>query len=521
MFPRKTSALITPLALFAATWSLSVSAPVHAAPPLLIPRPKKITATEGASYVLPASPRIVIAKDATVGEKRAAFLLKNELKVYYGRTATTVTVPRAALAAQKSGIVIGDKTAAPPPPNPEGYTINATASRVALAGRDSAGSYWAAQTLVQLFDKNGAGKTIVHPARIVDYPSLKLRGVHLFYGKDALPFQKKLIDRVFARYKMNALFIQAEQVRWNHDPEVAPAWAGNKADLKTQIAYAKAHGITMYPLVQGYGHMEWLFNKADNKKYAEDPDKPYAVNFSDPAAVKYVEGFITEADDLFHAPAFHVGLDEVHMRGRMPYRSKGKTFPQLYVGAVKHYKTLFAKRGKPIYIWADMGLFPKEVSPDFGTARTPAEAKAVRDGLPRDIYLANWQYGERDVYPSMDLYKKEGFKNLIATTWNRPGNIPGFSKKMVEIGGIGAIQSTWAGYESKESQLSNADWRPQFTAFVLAAEYFWNGGTGPAPEKLPYNWNTVFAKSYAGVSASDAVAYKPGAGAKSVASRKR
>ncbi|MBC7806058.1 MAG: hypothetical protein H7145_07890 [Akkermansiaceae bacterium] len=498
----------------------SLGAPVQAEVPLLIPRPKKITATDGASFLLSATPRIVIAKNATVGEKRAAQLLKQEISLHYGRKATTVVVPRAQLSRETNAVVIGDKTSAPPPAKPEGYGVNASAKRVALAGRDDAGTYWAAQTVSQLIGKNAAGKPGIHAAKISDWPSLKLRGVHLFHGQSALPFQNKLVERVFSRYKMNAMFLQVEQVRWDHDPDVAPSWAGNKADLKKGIAFAKARYVTAYPLVQGYGHMEWLFSKADNKKYAEDPEKPYAVNFSDPAAVKYVEGFITEADDLFQAPAFHVGLDEVTMRGRFPYRSKGKTFPQLYVGAVKHYKSLFAKRGKPIFIWADMGLFPKEVSPDFGTARTPEEAKAVRDGLPRDVILANWQYGERDVYPSMDLYKREGFKNLVATTWNRPGNIPGFSKKMVAIGGMGAIQSTWAGYESKESQLADPKMRPQFTAFVLAAEYFWNGGTGPAPKQLPYNWDTVFARSYAGASASDSVAYRP-AKRRAVVARKK
>ncbi len=493
---------------------------VHAAPPLLIPRPKQITATEGVPFALPAVPRIVIALDATTAEKRAAELLKKEMSLYYGRKATTVTVPRAQLSSQTHAIVIGDRAAAPPPARPEGYGVNATRMRVAFAGRDDAGTYWAAQTVAQLLQQGAGGEPVIRAAKITDWPSMRLRGVHLFHGQNALPFQEKLIERVLSRYKMNSLFLEVEQVRWDHDPSVAPSWAGTKADLKKEIAFAKARYVTPYPLVQGYGHMEWMFNKPQNKKYAEDPDKPYAVNFTDPEAVKYVEGFITEADDLFQAPAFHVGMDEVTMRGRFPYRSKNKTFPQLYGGAVRHYQDLFKKRGKPIFIWADMGLFPADVTPDFGTARTSAEAKAVRDGLPRDVILANWQYGERDVYPSMDLYKKEGFKNLVATTWNRPGNISGFSKKIAQIGGMGAIQSTWAGYESSESQLADPKMRPQFTAFILAAEYFWNGGTGPAPAKLPYNWDAVFARSYAGASASDGVAYHAAKGRAVVARRK-
>src|SRR5262249_46491267 len=147
-------------------------------------------------------------------------------------------------------------------------------------------------------DRNGP---FAPSAQIEDWPTLSLRAVHLFHGKEALPFHEKLIDRVFSPLKVNALFLQAEQVRWDHDPQVAPIWAGTKDQVKAEIAFARAHGLTVYPLVQSYGHMEWLFTHEANRAYAEDPDTPYALNFTDPTAVKYLEGFEDEADRLFGA----------------------------------------------------------------------------------------------------------------------------------------------------------------------------------------------------------------------------
>ena len=60
---------------------------------------------------------------------------------------------------------------------------------------------------------------------------------------------------------------------------------------------------------------------------------------------------------------------------------------------------------------------------------------------------------------------------------------------------MGCLQTTWCGYESNESVLDTEE-RRQFTAMVLAAEYFWNGGKGPTPDKLPYDPAEVFRRQF-------------------------
>jgi hypothetical protein len=480
--------------------------PVPSATPLVIPRPKEMT-TAGAPFRLTKRTSLVVAPNAAPEAKRAAELIRREVKARFGTDLPVLTAPLPYDASQSAlSVALVDASGggeAPsvesipaPPAKPEGYAVAVEPQRVLFAGKDGAGVFWGAQTLVQLLAADDQG-AFVRAVRVTDWPSLALRSVHLFHGQNALPFHEKLIDRIYSRFKMNALFIQAEQVRWDHDPAVAPNWAGTKAALAEEIKYAKERGITMYPLVQSYGHMEWLFNKGDNKKYAEDPETPYAVNFTDPAAVKYLEGFNAEADDLFGAPAFHIGLDEVTMRGRFPFRSAPKTFPELYVTAVTHWNDFFKKRGKPVYMWADMALHPSEVRPDFGTAPSAADAKAVREGLPKDIIMVDWQYGGRDEFPSLKLLKDAGFSKVVAATWFNPDNIRGFAKAAAKVGAYGAMQTTWAGYESNETVL-DGEQRKQFEAMVLAAEYFWNGGDGPAPNELPYRAPEVFAQQWAG-----------------------
>ena len=478
-------------------------APTLPAAPLILPRPKEMRMETDARAFRPnAQTRLVVRDGATPDDRRGASLVQTEIQTRFGFAPAIV---EARLAGDFANVVVfgepGNATgkakallAGLPPAHPEGYTVAVSPQTVVVAGNDPAGTLWGAQTLIQLLAADTTGP-LVRPAAIHDWPTLSVRGVHLFYGQNALPFQEKLIDRVLTRFKMNALFMQAEQVRWDTDPAVAPSWAGRKADIKTEIAYAHDRGMTLYPLLQSYGHMEWLFNKPANRAFAEDPETPYAVNLTNPDAVQYLEKFNAEADDLFAAPAFHVGMDEVTMRGRFPYQSKGRTFADLYVSGAKHWHDFFAARGKQMWMWADMALFADDVRPTFGTAPSAADAAAVRKGLPKDIVMVDWQYGALDRFPSLQRLKDAGFTKLVGATWFNPGNIQNFSRALAQIGGLGAIQTTWAGYESSEAVLSTPN-RKQFTAMVLAADYFWNGGAGPAPDKLPYDWNEVFARQW-------------------------
>ncbi|MFM7320859.1 MAG: glycoside hydrolase family 20 zincin-like fold domain-containing protein, partial [Armatimonadota bacterium] len=442
---------------------------VEPPPPILLPTPKRRVDRPGVFRLRPDTP-VVAAADAPSTRRLLAVL-----------EALIGSPPRRVDRPPTTGpcIVLGDPNLAPPP-NPEGYVLQATPNRISLSGRDPAGLGWAVETFTQLATADSAGP-LLHCTRIDDWPSLAFRGVHLFHGKDALPFHRKLIDRVLAPGKLNRLLIQCEQVRWNADPTVAPTWAGTPDQIREECAFARSRGIAVHPLVQGYGHMEWLFSKPANRNFAEDPETPYAVHFEDPGARGYLERFIEEANAVFSAGATHVGLDEVTMRGRFPYRSAGRGFSELFATAAKHWRDFLAARGAETWMWADMLLHPTEVAPCFGTAPTPEDARAVRSALPKDIVLFDWQYEPRPRYPSLDLLRREGFGRRVAATWFDPEGIRSFAAAAVANDAWGALQTTWCGYESKEAVLETSE-RRQFTAMVAAAEHFWNGGATRLPE---------------------------------------
>jgi hypothetical protein len=474
--------------------------------PLLIPRPKKVAGLQNPPFVLNANTRIVVADRAIPEDQRAATLLKREILARVGLNLPVVKASEApvaniiilsgALPNAKIWPLVSAKQVPPTPPKEEGYALAVRPTAVAIVGRDSRGVYWGAQTLLQLLVKSNQGP-LIRAAVIEDWPTLKMRAVHLFHGKDALPFHKALMERVLSRFKMNALFLEVEQVRWKHDPSVAPKWAGTPGQIQQEIAFAKERNIEVFPLLQSYGHLDGILTTAKTKPFAEDPKSPFALCVSDPNAMKYWEGFITEADATFQADGFHVGLDEVNLKGkgRYPYRSAPKTLPQLYNSAAGRWKRYFGRRGKRMFMWADMALNAKEAAPSTGSAPTPADAAAIRAGLSKDVTLIDWQYGEQTKFPSLTLLKNAGFRNLMGATWYRPKNIANFTRAVVAAGGTGMVQTTWCGYESNARVLGTEE-RRQFTAMVLAADYFWNGGAGPAPDKLPYDPEQVFTKCW-------------------------
>lgn len=480
-------------------------APTTSRVPLVIPRPKQLTVRPN-SMPFRFGPRTPIRlMDKRPGTRRAALVLQRAVQERFGwQLPLAEHNPRAD---EGAGFHCGVGKGLVPeqviPDSSEGYLLSADRWSVDVEGHDEAGVLWGVQTVVQLLSADAQG-SLVQPALIRDWPTLRVRAVHLFTGQNALPFHEKLIDRIYSRFKLNALFIQAEQAKWDADPDVAPSWGASKEDLKTEVAYARERGITVYPLLQSYGHMEWLFNKPQNRDFAEDPETPYSVNITNPQAVAYLEKFNGEADTLFGAPGFHAGLDEVTMRGRFPFRSNGRTFADMYVANARHWHDFFAKRGKQMWMWADMALHPSEVKPSFGTAPSAEEAAKVRAGLPKDVVMVDWQYTPQEAYPSLRKLKEAGFKNIVAATWFTPENIRLFARDAARVGALGAMQTTWAGYESKESVLDTTE-RKQFTAMILAAEYFWNGGDGPVADKLPYDYADVFARAF---TAPNPAAYK-------------
>lgn len=485
-----------------ATETNSVRQPASG-PVLVIPEPKSITFQKG-DFPLNAKTQIVVANDAKEKDRIGAKLFADEVKDLYKLQIPIVTEKEAS--ADGSHILVGESSRIPAafkqvqnagvniPVKEEGYALLSTPKTVVVMGYDQAGTFYGMQTLRQLVKSNEKG-LFIQGCKIEDYPSLKFRGVHLFIGKDALPFHEKLIDRILTRYKFNNLVLEADYLKWKSAPKIAVDFSMSQSDLKKEIAYAKDRFLDVSPLVQSLGHSEWMFKNGQNLDLVEDPEHPYAYCVSKPGTYDFIFKIYDEAVDLFKPKYFHIGHDEVTMIGGYPRDAECKKHSagDLVIGDIQKIHDHLAKKGVKVMMWGDMFLAPGE-SPDATNAPNKAEAERRRNLLPKDVVIADWHYAPADPseFQSTEIWKKDGFKQVVST-WYTPANIANFSAQAKKQNIWGLLQTTWAGYDSEEKYLKpNYD---QFTAFILAGEYAWDGGK-TSLEDLPYKADEEFKRQW-------------------------
>ncbi|HTL27679.1 MAG TPA: beta-N-acetylhexosaminidase, partial [Tepidisphaeraceae bacterium] len=449
-------------------------------PLVVIPKPKKFDVIKS-SFALDAQTPLIV-KDGRA--RRAAEVIQREAKQRFGWDWLI------AQSDTKHSICFEVSTS-----KPEGYSISANEDAVTLHASDAAGFFYGAQTLVQLMQLNEHGPFIAG-CSIDDYPSLAFRGVHLFTGKDAMPLHRKLVERIFARYKFNHLVLEADYTQWETNPKLTVDRSVPKDQVREYVKLARENFLEPIPLVQSLGHAEWMFTNGQNTELAEDPKARYAYAVTNPKTYDFIEKIYAETLDLFGPKYFHIGHDEVNMIGGYPHREEAKKWgaTKLFTYDVNRLNDFFKPKDVKLMLWGDMLLDKSESSDQAANAESVEGAKSRREAIPKDAIICDWHYEPRkaQAYKSLKVFKDAGFKT-IACTWYTPENISSFARAAKLYGAWGLLQTTWAGYSVDEKSLQKE--LHQFTAYVLAAEYAWNADVAPSPDQLPYRADDIFIRA--------------------------
>ena len=372
------------------------------------------------------------------------------------------------------------------PENPEGYCLNADDNKVVISSCGDQGVFNGIMTLLQLITLEDS-ELYIKGAAVTDYPSLDMRGLHFFSGKNAGDQSAKLVRDVMARFKLNTLVWQCDYVNWDNAGTVHKNYGMDKADAKKVVVAAKQNNVEFIPLLATLGHAEWIFDNGANMDIVEDPEKPYAYCPTNPATYDFIYGMFEEILDfcIDKPRIFHIGHDEVTMFGRFPYRSKdsGKSVTELVGEDIQKLNDWFSQRDIRIGLWGDMFLSPDEAS-SAAFASDAEESKKRRDMLPDDAVIFDWHYESNppEKFTSLKVFADENF-DTVGSTWSKPDNIANMAKAIKDNNLDGLLQTTWAGYSMSVDNRDNA-W-VQYWAYLFAAEYAWTGDN-VAVSELPF-----------------------------------
>ncbi|PKO16542.1 hypothetical protein CVU37_11250 [candidate division BRC1 bacterium HGW-BRC1-1] len=396
--------------------------------------------------------------------------------------------------------------------NQEQYVVK-IGDTVSASANTSAGLMNAVKTLQQLVRGEG-DKISMRGCEIEDWPAMPYRGIHFFSGKDARELQLKMVRDILGALKINNICYQSEYVMWDATSKVHHEKYGmSKEDARAVVEECVRQGIEITPLINLFGHSEWLIANKVYRHLADNPNHPYAYDPSNPEVYELTEKILIEVLDFFKPNVLHIGHDEITMEG-FPNKEANKEVgtTELILRDIMHYYDFLHARGVRTMLWGDLFIGPGEAD-DAAHAPDVETSTLRRDRLPKDVIITDWHYSPAPVekHPSLKMFNDAGF-DALACPWFDPVNVVNFTRaaglqweatKDVknEEGNprkgqtLGILDTTWAGYSfGQESFDENQD---QYAAYFLAAEASWTGAE-KSYDKWDFDYRTEFARMWSG-----------------------
>ncbi|MEM1212985.1 MAG: family 20 glycosylhydrolase [Planctomycetota bacterium] len=330
-------------------------------------------------------------------------------------------------------------------PQPQGYRIELRPDVILVTAHDSAGRFYAEQTLAQLGN--------LHPVPcgvITDWPDLPLRGVMLDISRDRVPTMAtlyRLVDEL-AALKINHLQLYTEHTfaYAGHEAVWAEASPMTPDEIRALDAYCRDRFIELTPNQNSLGHMErWLKHPA-YAALAEMPhsDKPPTTLCpGDPGSLKLMAELYRQLLPNFTSGLFNVGGDEpVELQ-----QAKGRSRPDIerrglgpvYLDYLLKLHAEATKHGKTMICWSDILQNHPELIPQ----------------LPQDLMVAEWGYEwDHEFKPRCDRLVDAGLPflvcpgtsswlSLVGRTPNMLVNLDNAAHAAVSTGASGYLITDW------------------------------------------------------------------------------
>jgi len=214
----------------------------------------------------------------------------------------------------------------------EAYCLKVSKKGVSIVANDEAGLFYGVQTLRQLASIK-SGSIFIPLCSIVDYPAFGVRGFMHDVGRNFISIDelKKQID-MMALYKLNVFHFHSTEnegyrVESKKYPKLNSAaamtrWKGKyytAQELKDFVTYCKEREVMVLPELDMPGHSGYF-------------KKVFGFGMQSDDGVRVLKELVDEWLEIFDAPMFHLGTDEVGLTRptfvaemTQYLRAKGKT----------------------------------------------------------------------------------------------------------------------------------------------------------------------------------------------------
>jgi hexosaminidase len=302
------------LAVIAGAWLLlaGVVPVAHAAnpQPATIPALREWQGGDG-SFQLRRSSRIVIPRRHRRRLRTTARLLAGDLKALRGRRPRIVATRRKRLRPGDIRLGLGGRD---PALGGEGYRMR-IAGAVRIAANRPAGAFYGTRTVLQLLRRAPA----LPRGRTRDWPRYPERGLMVDVGRKYFtPGWLESHIRELAYLKLNYLHLhlsdnQGFRIESESHPEIVSERHLTKREVRSLIALAARHHITVVPEIDMPGHMEAALRPHPELRLqnAVGQREAAVLDVTNDAALRFARDLIEEYLPLFPGPYWHVGADEV------------------------------------------------------------------------------------------------------------------------------------------------------------------------------------------------------------------
>jgi len=430
--------------------------------PVLTPPPRHI---EWTGKSMPLVPPVAVAA-VSAEELQVSRVLAAEMRRLHGVTLHVGGTSGAGVTLALAGTARGKSLLAPlrganlyaSKKGEESYLLDADTKGATIVAETPRGLLYGAQTLLQLVRVSGAGKgKQVVGARIIDYPQLAFRGLHIciFPNTELAGVRQAML--VAARFKYNAVVIETwASLKSKKRPESAYEHTYTPAQLKPLIDMGKALHMEMIPMLNSWGHASGMRGGSSQHVvldrfpqfkplYEEDG---WSFCLTNPAIYDHLFDRYSELLELFGNPKyFHLGLDEAWgHRGLMKSDACRGADPRATL--TQHLKKLyayFAERKIRVFVWHDM--FIQRDHPQLGrlspaNSVPPFDSHLVLDELPKDVIMDAWNYSETGEWPVPKHFRDKGFP-VVVSPWKVRKNAVAMVNVAKKLDVMGMLETTW------------------------------------------------------------------------------